>query len=108
MSDGANGDVLCAVSAYEEKYYLNPLFDALPGAIKEELRTMCVTYAVDVGGVLILQFDGEGNLFISAAGEDGDFSFDEIGSGLKIKKMRSEKRKLFESLEAYYKAAVLR
>ena len=30
--------VLCAASAYEEKYYLNPGFKALPENIKKELQ----------------------------------------------------------------------
>ena len=29
--------VLCAASAYEEKFYLNPEFDALPESVKQEL-----------------------------------------------------------------------
>ena len=36
-----DGDiVLCAVSAYEEKYYFNPQFNALPESIRDELRTI--------------------------------------------------------------------
>ena len=36
--------VLCAASAYEEKYYLNPGFKALPENIKKELQILCVLY----------------------------------------------------------------
>ena len=32
--------VLCAASAYEEKYYLNEDFASLPDAVKDELRAM--------------------------------------------------------------------
>ena len=32
--------VLCAASSYEQKFYLNPEFDALPEAIKQELQIM--------------------------------------------------------------------
>ena len=43
--------VLCAANAYEQKFYLNPEFDALPGNVKEELQIMCVLYTEDVGGI---------------------------------------------------------
>ena len=49
--------VLCAASAYEEKYYLNPGFKALPENIKKELQILCVLYTHKVGGILLLEFD---------------------------------------------------
>ena len=45
--------VLCAASAYEEKYYLNPGFKALPENIKKELQILCVLYTHKVGGILL-------------------------------------------------------
>ena len=54
--------VLCAASSYEQKYYLNPEFESLPEAVKQELQIMCVLYTADVGGVLLLVFDENGNL----------------------------------------------
>lgn len=54
--------VLCAASSYEQKYYLNEAFSGLPTAVKEELQVMCVLYTADVGGILTLQFDEDGNL----------------------------------------------
>ena len=92
--------VLCAASSYEQKFYLNPEFDALPEAIKQELQIMCVLYTEDVGGVLLLVFDEDGNL-------EGDFAFDEIGSVLKIKELQQKKRELFESLELFFKVFYL-
>ena len=38
--------VLCGANSYEEKYYLNPDFDRLPDHVKDELKIMCVLYAV--------------------------------------------------------------
>ena len=99
--------VLCASSAYEEKYYLNQEFAGLPRAVKEELQVMCVLYTADVGGILTLQFDNNGNLFINVTSEENDFLFDEIGSVLKIKQIQSEKRELLEALELYYRIKFL-
>ena len=99
--------VLCAASAYEQKFYLNPEFDALPESIKEEIKIMCVLYTEDVGGVFLLVFDGDGNLEMKVDHEENDFAFDEIGSVLKIKELQQTKRELFESLELFFKVFCL-
>lgn len=95
--------VLCAASAYEQKFYLNPEFDALPEEIKQELQIMCVLYTEDVGGILLLVFDEDGNLELKVEHEENDFTFDEIGSVLKIKELQQTKVELFESLELFFK-----
>lgn len=99
--------VLCAASAYEKKFYLNPEFDSLPESIKEELQIMCVLYTEDVGGVLMLVFDEEGNLELRVDHEENDFAFDEIGSVLKVKQLQQTKRELFESLELFFRVFYL-
>ena len=109
MSDIDKNDavILCAASAYEQKYYLNQDFSQLPETIKEELQIMCVLYTAEVGGILTLQYDEYGNLFFNVTSEENDFMFDEIGSALKIKKIQNDKRELLESLELYYKVKFL-
>ena len=99
--------VLCAASSYEQKYYLNPEFESLPEAVKQELQIMCVLYTADVVGVLLLVFDENGNLELKVEHNEGDFSFDEIGSVLKIKELQNTKEELFKSLEMFYKVFYL-
>lgn len=99
--------ILCAANAYEKKYYLNENFSSLPQTIKDELQIMCVLYTAEIGGIFSLQYDEEGNLYMNVVAEEDDFSFDEIGSALKIKALQNEKRDLLESLEKYYKAVIL-
>ena len=99
--------VLCAASSYEQKYYLNPEFESLPEAVKQELQIMCVLYTADVGGVLLLVFDENGNLELKVEHNEGDFSFDEIGSVLKIKELQNTKEELFKSLEMFSKVFYL-
>ena len=99
--------VMCAASSYEQKYYLNPEFESLPEAVKQELQIMCVLYTADVGGVLLLVFDENGNLELKVEHNEGDFSFDEIGSVLKIKELQDTKEELFKSLEMFYKVFYL-
>ena len=95
--------VLCAASAYERKFYLNPEFNSLPEEVKQELQIMCVLFTEDVGGILFLEFTPEGNLEFRVEAEDQDYLFDEIGSGLKIRQYQREKKELLESLELFYR-----
>ena len=99
--------ILCASNAYNKKYYLNHNFNGLPEAIKEELQIMCVLFTEDVGGVLELVYDEDGNLEFRTSYEEGDFFYDEIGSVLKIKQYQNVKRELLESLETYYRIVFL-
>ena len=99
--------VLCASNAYNRKFYLNENFKGLPESIKEELQIMCVLYTEDVGGVLELVYDEDGNLEFRTSFEETDFFYDEIGSVLKIKQYQNAKRELLESLETYYRIVFL-
>ncbi len=96
--------VLCACSAYEEKYYFNPRFSSLPTQIKEELQIMAVTMTADVGGVFTMEFDEDGTLYLSTTAKENDFAYDEIGSHLKIKQYQVKYSELLENLEEYYRA----
>ena len=99
--------VLCGASSYEQKYYFNRDFSALPESVRNELQILCVLYTEDVGGVLTLEFNEEGSLEFKVAAADGDYLFDEIGSALKIKQYQMEKRELLESLELFYRVVFL-
>ena len=99
--------VLCAASAYERKFYLNPEFNSLPEEVKQELQIMCVLYTADVGGILMVVYDENGNLELKVDHTEDDFTFDEIGSVLKIKELQKTKEELFESLEMFYKVFYL-
>ncbi|MGN0465929.1 MAG: DUF6145 family protein [Lachnospiraceae bacterium] len=95
--------VLCAASAYEKKFYLNDRFSSLPKAVKDELKIVCVLHTAEVGGILTIAFDEEGNLEFITDAKENDFFYDEIGSALKIKQIRETKRELWESLEQYFR-----
>ncbi|MBP3325841.1 MAG: hypothetical protein J6L77_05410 [Coprococcus sp.] len=99
--------VLCASSKYEQKYYLNQDFEGLPEEIKKELKIMCVLFTEDIGGILTLEFDEDGTLNMVTQAYDEDLLYDEIGSVLKIKQLREEKKDLFQSLEMYFRVFYL-
>ena len=101
--------VLCGANSYEEKYYLNPDFENLPQHIKDELKIMCVLYVHDVGGILTLVFEEDGELCFEVTSQEGDPMFDDIGSQLKIKQIQydEEKQELLNQLQLYYKVFFL-
>ena len=99
--------VLCGASAYEQKYYFNEDLASLPQSIQDELHIMCVLYTEEIGGILTLEFDEEGNLQFQVESLEADAMFDEIGSVLKIKDLQNKKKELLESLELYYRVFFL-
>ena len=99
--------VLCAASAYEKKFYLNEDFSKLPEEIKNELKIMCVLFTEEVGGIITLVFDEDGNLLFKTQADEEDLLYDDIACGMLIKKLRYEKRELLESLEMFYKVFFL-
>ena len=99
-----NEEVLCVASQYEQKHYLNEMFNNIPQSVKDELKIMCVLFVEEVGGIIKLAFDeDDGTLYIKTEHDEGDYMYDEIGAGLKVKKIQNEKAELFESLEMFYK-----
>ena len=81
--------VLCAASAYEQKYYLNPLFAKLPEAIRRELQIICVLFVEEIGGRFLMEFDEEGNLLFRTDALDSDYNYDEIGAALMVKEINA-------------------
>lgn len=94
--------VLCGASAYNKKFYLNESFTGLPVQVRDELKIMCVLFTEDIGGVIQLVFDEEGELNFRASCDEGDLLYDEIGCGLKIRQLRRERCDLLEALQMYY------
>ena len=99
--------VFCVYNSYEKKYYFNPDFDKLPDDVKNELKIMCVLFTEEVGGILDMEFDEEGNLLFKSSADEGDLLYDEIACGMLVKKYQYEKRELLESLEMFFKVFFL-
>lgn len=99
--------VICAANAYEEKYYLNPVFSKIPESIKKELNIICVLFTEEVGGIITIGFDEEGELEITTQASDEDYLYDEIAAGLLVNKIRATRQELFESLNLFYRVIVL-
>lgn len=108
MSYNSEPMVLCGANGYEQKYYLNEAFAGLPESIKQELQVLCVLFTEEVGGIFTIRFEEEGSLFLETECEDSDFYYDEVTSGLMVKKVREKRQELFASLELYYRAVILK
>ncbi len=106
--DTSENLVLCAASAYDRKYYLNPRFSGLPDRVKKELKIMSVLMTERTGGTFSVRFSPEGELLLETAGREDDYFYDDIGAGLEIGELRREKRELFEQLELYYRVVFKR
>jgi hypothetical protein len=100
-------EVLCASSAYDEKFYFNERYSGLPQTIQDELKILCVLFTSEVGGILSLEFEEDGELLFRVSADEDDILYDEIGSALKIKSIQATKRELLESLELYYQTFFL-
>lgn len=95
--------VLCASNAYEKKFYLNEEFSRLPEDIKNELKIMCVLFTEEVGGILDMEFNEDGELLFKTQADEGDILYDDIACGMLIKKLQYEKKELLEALEMFYR-----
>lgn len=99
--------VLCGANSYEQKFYLNEEFSSLPQGIQDDLKMICVTYTEDIGGILTMEFEEDGSLYLRSIADDRDYLYDEVGAGLKIHQIQTERRELLESLELYFKVFYL-
>jgi hypothetical protein len=109
LSMEAKGErmVLCGANAYEQKYYFNEKFNAIPDSIKDELHIICVLFTNEVGGVFTIVFEEDGSVSIETDAYEEDILYDEIGSALLVKEVQKHRQGLFESLSLYYRVVIL-
>lgn len=100
--------IICGANAYEQKYYLNPLFEKVPDSIKKELNIICVLFTNEVGGIITIGFDEEGELMITTEAAPEDYLYDDVAAGLLVSKIRSTRQEMFESLNLFYRIVVLK
>jgi hypothetical protein len=100
--------VLCGANAYEQKYYFNEQFAAIPDSIKEELHIICVLFTEEVGGIFTIVFEEDGSISLETDAEEDDLLYDEISSGLMIREIRRNRQEMLESLSLYYRIFILK
>lgn len=98
--------VVCGANAYEQKYYFNKEFAKIPQSVQDDLHILCVLFTEEVGGVFTIGFDEDGELLLETRADDDDITYDEIASGMMIKKVRDSRQEVFEALQLYYRALI--
>lgn len=98
-----NRVVLCGANSYEQKYFFNEKFNNLPESIKEELHVITVLFTEEVGGIFLIGFDEDGDVFLTADPGQEDIYYDEISSGLLVGEIRRKRAELFEQLSLYFR-----
>ncbi len=99
--------VLCGANAYEQKYYFNEQFAAIPESIKEELHVICVLFTEEVGGIFTIVFEEDGSISLETDAEEDDLLYDDISSGLLVGEIRRNRQEMLESLQLYYRVFIL-
>ncbi len=99
--------VLCGANAYEQKYYFNPVFKAIPESIKKELNIISVLFTQEAGGIFTIVFEDDGSVSIETDADEEDITYDEITAGLLVGEVRRKRQELFEALALYYRVCVL-
>lgn len=99
--------VLCGANAYEQKYYFNEQFAAIPESIKEELHVICVLFTEEVGGIFTIVFEEDGSISLETNAQEDDLLYDDISSGLLVGEIRRNRQEMLESLQLYYRVFIL-
>ena len=99
--------VLCGANAYEQKYYFNPLFRAIPDSIKKELNIISVLFTQEAGGIFTIVFEEDGSISMETTADEEDITYDDITAGLLVSEVRRKRQDLFEALGIYYRIYVL-
>lgn len=94
--------VLAGASREKQKYFFEQRFAALPQAIKDEIRNICIIMAERLGCTFLISFEGNGDVLFEIIKNEGDFDFDDIGAELEIKSLKSEKKELIKALKLWY------
>jgi hypothetical protein len=100
--------VVCGANAYEQKYYFNKDFDKIPQSVQDDLHIMCVLFTEEVGGILTIGFDEDGEMLIETMADPDDYYYDEIAAGMLVKKIRDSRQEIMEALRLYYRAIILK
>ena len=94
--------VLAGASREKQKYFFEPEFNAIPQAVKDEIRNICIVMAERLGCTFLISFEESGDILFEIVKNEGDFDFDDIGAELEIKSLKREKKELIKALKLWY------
>lgn len=92
--------VIGAAGFEVKKYFFEPEFSGLPAQVQNEIKEICVSMAEKLGCTFITGFSEDGGVYFETVAPDA--GFDEIGAELEIKRIRTERAELINSLALWY------
>lgn len=97
-----NQAILFSASAYTQKYFFNELYKDLPMLVQKDLHEKMVLLNKCVGGVVMIGFYDDGEIFLRVVGADNDFEYDDIFAALNVKEFERTEREFLEQLSQWY------
>ena len=98
--------LLAMVSQYTDKYFWNEKLGVLPEEIRKEVLVLLIMITEEAGGITVLGFEEDGEVYLASTCEEGDLGYDEISAGLLIREVEREHRDLLEQLSEWYRKVV--
>ena len=98
--------LLAMVSQYTDKYFLNENLGVLPEEVRKEVLVLLIMITEEAGGITVLGFEEDGEVYLASTCEEGDLGYDEISAGLLIREVEREHRDLLEQLSEWYRKVV--
>ena len=98
--------LLAMVSQYTDKYFWNENLGVLPEEIRKEVLVLLIMITEEAGGITVLGFEEDGEVYLASTCEEGDLGYDETSAGLLIREVEREHRDLLEQLSDWYRKVV--
>lgn len=95
-------NIIFCVSKYVEKFYFNELYKDLPTLVKKDLYEKAIMLNKCIGGIIIIGFYEDGEIFIRTTCEENDFEYDEIFAALNVKEFEKMEREFLNDLSKWY------
>jgi len=94
--------VLAAASFYSKSYFFDDSFTPLPVGVQKELQALLVEACEYTGGMMVLGFTPDGEVFLEATGSADDFDYDEIGAKYHVNDIIRSEEEFLQSLSLWY------
>ena len=78
----------------------------LPEEVRKEVLVLLIMITEEAGGITVLGFEEDGEVYLASTCEEGDLGYDEISAGLLIREVEREHRDLLEQLSEWYRKVV--
>ena len=106
MINAEGRTLLAMVSQYTDKYFWNEELGMLPEEIRKEVLVLLIMVTEEAGGITVMGFEADGEVYLASTCEEGDLGYDEISAGLLIREIEREHADLLQQLSDWYRKVV--